>query len=283
MRNVLSWAVPGLAALVIVFAVVFHAPAVGPPHEARHYNVAFSPDNDPRPPSAPIPAPPSSRRPRLALIIDDMGYDPAMAEALAELDCGITFSVLPAAPHREAVLRVARERGVQIMLHLPMEPVEYPHRDPGPGALLDAMIPMALDQALSAGLAAVPGAVGVNNHMGSRLTTRPAHLYRIMSALRKRGMFFIDSETTAESRCGSVARLLALPFAGRDIFLDHDPDPASIRSQALLAVRTAQSMGEAVAIGHPHPATLAALRDLMVWIRERVDLVPAAMVVHADG
>ncbi|MCK7503137.1 MAG: divergent polysaccharide deacetylase family protein [Desulfobacterales bacterium] len=147
------------------------------------------------------------------------------------------------------------------MLHLPMEPVEYPEINPGPGTLLAAMPPDELLRVLEEDLRAVPHIRGVNNHMGSRLTARSEQLYQVFSVLKRRGLYFVDSRTTDETVCRPSARLFELPFAQRDVFLDHVHEPAAIRRQLRELVRIARLKGEAVAIGHPHPTTLAVLRE----------------------
>ncbi len=232
-------------------------------------------------PPGPPPGPPVPRaRPRVALIIDDIGYDRSLAEKLIALDAPLTFAVLPHSPHRKALARLADERGREVLLHLPMEPREYPAVDPGPGALLAAMTPDELLQELERDLQAVPFARGVNNHMGSRLTADADRMNQVFSVLKRRGLFFVDSRTSEESACRSAARLFQVPFAQRDVFLDHRPEPEFIRRQLSALVRLARSRGEAIGIAHPHPATYAVLREEMPRLKEELEFVPASRLAR---
>jgi polysaccharide deacetylase 2 family uncharacterized protein YibQ len=172
---------------------------------------------------------------------------------------------------------------MDIMLHLPMEPVEYPSVNPGPGALLTAMTPEEIVIQLEKNLDEVPFIKGVNNHMGSRMTTVPNQMYQILSVLKKRRLFFIDSFTTIESICRSSARLVQTPFAQRDVFLDHIQTPEVIRGQIRRLIRAAQNYGEAVGIGHPHAVTYEVLREMLPELQEKLELVPASDVVHTIG
>ncbi len=244
-----------------------------PPEPERHASLA------PVPPETP----PLKPLPRVALIIDDLGYDRPAAERLMELNAPFTFAILPHSPHQETIARAAHARGLELILHLPMEPVEYPEVNPGPGTLLAAMPPDELLRVLEGNLRAVPHIRGVNNHMGSRLTARSEQLYQVFSVLKRRGLYFVDSRTTDETVCRPSARLFELPFAQRDVFLDHVHEPAAIRRQLRELVRTARLKGEAVAIGHPHPTTIAVLREELPELRRQVEIVPASRLARPVG
>ena len=233
----------------------------------------------------PIKKPPQDlkRLPLVAIIIDDMGYDRKFAKNLSRLDAGITFSILPHSPYRESISRIARKNGLEIMLHLPMEPFEYPNVNPGPGTLLTTMTPDELLRQLEENLASVPHINGVNNHMGSKMTAESSQLYQIFSILKKRNLYFIDSRTTSKTLCKPSARLFQIPFAQRDVFLDHHQDPDFIRNQIKELIRIAQRNGQAVGIGHPHSVTLEVLREMMPELRKKVRLVPASEIVHPVG
>ncbi|MEJ5358422.1 MAG: divergent polysaccharide deacetylase family protein, partial [Desulfobacterales bacterium] len=218
--------------------------------------------------------------PRVALIIDDIGYDRPLAEKLIALEAPLTFSVLPHSPHQKALARLAHERGREVLLHLPMEPLEYPAIQPGPGALLSSMTPDQLLEEVERNLQAVPYVRGVNNHMGSRLTADPDRMNQVFSVLRRHGLFFVDSRTTEESACSSAARLFQVPFARRDVFLDHRPEPEFIRRQMAALVRQARRQGEAIAIAHPHPATYEVLREELPRLKAEIEFVPASRLAR---
>jgi hypothetical protein len=219
----------------------------------------------------------------VALIIDDLGYDKKIAQKFAQLNVTLTFSILPHSPFQQPIARLARSKGLEIMIHMPMEPVEYPQVDPGPGTLLTSMSPDELIDQLDQNLDTLPGAKGVNNHMGSRMTSESSQMYQIFSVLKKRGLYFIDSRTTAESLCEPSARLFQIPFAQRDVFIDHLLEPDFIRKQIKELIRIAKKNGEAVGIMHPHSMTIKVLQEMMPELKKQVHLVPASTVVHPVG
>jgi polysaccharide deacetylase 2 family uncharacterized protein YibQ len=223
------------------------------------------------------------RKPKVAIIIDDLGFDRIIAGKFLELDAVFTFSMLPYSPFQKKIAKAAHAKGYDIMLHLPMEPVEYPDVDPGTGALLTTMTPDQLISQLNKHLEIVPFVKGVNNHMGSKMTTVSSRMYQIFSVLKKRGFFFIDSRSTPETVCKPSARLFQIPFAERDIFIDHLPEPEFIRKQLKRLVEIANQHGEAVGIAHPHRVTLEVLQSMIPELKEKVLLVPASEVVHIIG
>lgn len=221
--------------------------------------------------------------PKAAIIIDDIGYDAEIADKLANLDKSLTFSVLPNAPLKQKIAASAAAKGIQIMLHLPMEPVEYPEANPGYGALFSSMSPKQMLAQLERDLDAVPYVRGVNNHMGSRLTATSSPMYHLMSALKKKQMFFIDSFTTGDSRCLSAARNTQISFAQRDIFLDHVQEAEAIRTQIRRLIHAAKTHGEAIGIGHPHSLTYQVLKEELPNLKKEIRLVPASELVHIVG
>ncbi len=221
--------------------------------------------------------------PKVAIIIDDIGYERRVAEKFLSLDAVLTFSVFPNSPFQQRIIRKARAKGFEIMLHLPMEPDEYPEVDPGPDALLTSMSPDELIDQLNKNLDAVPLIKGVNNHMGSKMTTESTRMYQIFSVLKKRGLFFVDSRTTPESICKPSARLLQILFAQRDVFLDHVQEPAFIRRQIKELIRIAEIHGTAIGIAHPHLITYEIFREELPELQKKVRLVPASSIVQIIG
>jgi polysaccharide deacetylase 2 family uncharacterized protein YibQ len=166
------------------------------------------------------------------------------------------------------------------MLHLPMEPHEYPLINPGPGVLLTSMSPDQLVSQLEKDLDAVPFIQGVNNHMGSKMTTVSSQLHQLFSVLKKRNLFFIDSRTTADTVCKPSAHLFQIPFAEKDVFIDHIQTPDFIRRKLYLLVQIAHSHGMAVGIAHPHDVTYEVLRDLLPELKKKAILVKASEIVQ---
>jgi polysaccharide deacetylase 2 family uncharacterized protein YibQ len=221
--------------------------------------------------------------PRIAIIIDDIGYDRHMAMELYKLDSGITFSVLPFSPFGHSISQKLHAKGAQLMLHLPMEPVEYPEINPGPGALLSSMTPDRLLDQLRKNLEDVPWVDGVNNHMGSKLTAQSDKINQIFTILKKEDLFFIDSRTSPISQGKASARLLKLKFAQRDVFLDNIQDITYITGQFQSLIRIAKKHGTAIGIGHPYKATLQTLEIELPKLKGKIRIVPASSLTHVDG
>lgn len=214
-------------------------------------------------------------RPALALVIDDMGQNLSAAEALAALPYPVTLAIWPRAPHARATADVAAQRRLDVMAHVPMEPLaraDGKRPQPGPGALRTDMDPGQIRAALADNLSALPSAMGLNNHMGSAFTGSAASCSCLCAWLEGMGFFVLDSLTTPDSQLGVQARALGMASAVRDVFLDtrrQTPDILSALDQAAAKART---RGYAVAIGHPYEETLRALRT---WQdKEQVALVP---------
>jgi uncharacterized protein len=226
-----------------------------------------------QPPSA------SSGHPRLAIIIDDIGSDKSAAETLLKLPYPLTFSVLPAQAHSTEIADEAYRRGDQVMLHLPMQ-FEGNRAKAEPVELRVGMPANEVDKLVGQMLADVPHAIGVNNHEGSLATAQPQLMAELMSDLHQRGLFFIDSRTTAASVAYSAAKSAGVAAASRKVFLDDVETRAAILHQLDLAARDAAENGSAIAIGHPHPATIAALKEDLPRLNSRVQLVFASSLVH---
>ncbi|MBU1002924.1 MAG: divergent polysaccharide deacetylase family protein [Proteobacteria bacterium] len=206
----------------------------------------------------PVPAVPEGGR--LSIVIDDLGRSIRFAKQLIELPFSVTFSVLPFEPQTVEVARIAAMNRHEMLLHLPMEPKGYPGVNPGQGALFTSMAPQELRRVLAADLARVPGAVGVNNHMGSKFTQTGTAMAVVMAELKTRNLFFLDSLTAPRSTGAHEGLAAGLNVYKRSIFLDNIRDTGAILRQLEKAEHIAGSTGQAVAIGHPYPETLAALK-----------------------
>jgi polysaccharide deacetylase 2 family uncharacterized protein YibQ len=221
----------------------------------------------------------NDKTPRIAIIIDDIGYDRKIAFALSELDPNITFSVLPFAPYGKQISEKLHKKKMQLMLHLPMEPVEYPNANPGPGAILTTMNPDQLIDQLQRDLKDIPYIVGVNNHMGSKFTAHSDQMNQVFTILKKEKLFFIDSRTAPKSRGKASARLLKLEFAQRDVFLDNLQEIDYITSQFKELIDLAKRHGSAIGIGHPYKATLETLAIELPKLKNKIEIVRASDLI----
>ena len=206
-------------------------------------------------------------------MIDDLGRDLEAVETLVSIgarEAGsmaaggaravqLSYAVLPFESRTAEVVEALRRHGAEVLVHLPMDPEGQ--SDPGPGALTAGMSKRELAEVTEAALVAVPGAVGVNNHMGSRVTADRTAMGAILAVLRRHGLYFLDSRTSAESVGFDLAREVGVPAAMRDFFLDDEPGRDAIAAQFARLLERAREQGAAIAIAHPRPATLLVLAE----------------------
>ena len=218
---------------------------------------------------------------KVAIIIDDLGYNAEQAEEILEIDVPLTLSIFPLGPYSESIAEKAHAMGREVMLHLPMEPYKYPEKNPGNGGLLLNMKEEELLRKLEENIRSVPFIEGVNNHMGSRFTEDREKMDIVLKDIKQRDLFFVDSLTTNASVGYSMAKNMALRAAGRDIFLDNDQDVKLICNQIQKLVNVAVRHGSAVAIGHPYPSTIEALKQALPDLRAKgVEVVPVSELVN---
>jgi len=219
---------------------------------------------------------------RIAIIIDDMGMNTTIAKQFVQLPFPLTFSIFPYAPHALEVAKLFHDARQQIMLHVPMEPHGYPDVDPGPGALLGSMNDQQLLSRFRKELSAIPGIVGINNHMGSKLTENRHIMALLMNCLQDKPLFFIDSRTIAGTVAFDEAIKAGIPAGQRDVFLDNIQDEQYILAQLRKLIAIAQIKKTAVGIGHPYPETVAALRRVGQLTQEsRVTIVPVSKLIDS--
>ncbi|HHO47988.1 MAG TPA: divergent polysaccharide deacetylase family protein [Desulfobacteraceae bacterium] len=210
--------------------------------------------------------------PAVAIIIDDMGYQQRIGEALLDLDLNLTFSFLPDGPFTPVQQERAWREEHDVLVHMPME-AHDPARNSGSGILLVADPPEVIAGKVARNLAAVPRAVGVNNHMGSRFTENPEAVQLFLQQIAGRGLLFIDSGTTPGSIAMETARALGIPTGRRHVFLDNSERREDICLQLGELVDLAVRSGEAIGIGHPGEATLEALTGCGEMLTGRVRVV----------
>ena len=214
-----------------------------------------------------------SNRPKIAIVLDDLGLNIARTQRTIDLPKEINLSFLPYGARSAKLAREARAAGHEILVHVPMEP--HGQQDPGADALRTGMSGQEVANALARNLAQLEGYVGINNHMGSRFTEDVRALLPVMKSLNERGLIFLDSRTSQASAAAKVGQAAGVPTLGRDIFLDHAQGPDNLLNQLDQLETIARRNGSAIAIGHPHDMTLEVLE---VWVRgleaKGIDLVP---------
>lgn len=226
----------------------------------------------------PFPTPPAAI---VAILIDDLGNDRAAVERIGRWPWAVSGAVLPSLAGSEEAARELGRSGKDVLLHLPMEPLGFPKVRPGPGVVLRSQSDGEIASTVETDLASVPGAVGVNNHMGSAATADPRVMRAIARVLARRGLFFVDSRTTDATVAVDAARAAGVRAASRRVFLDDVQTESAIEASLDSLVAKAKAEGSAIGIGHPYPATLAVLdRELPKLERRGVKLVRVRELVE---
>ncbi len=280
-----------LAALLLLSAALYFLGA-GKPSESgkqkapvRHKIYASIPPPPAAPPGTRRPTPEEeevsiSSLPKLSIIIDDIGYNRRYHD-LVDLGVPITLAVIPFTPYGHDAARLAHSAGIEVMLHMPMEPQGYPASNPGESARLTTMDREVVLGKLRAALGDVPYVKGINNHMGSRFTEYTTGMIVVLEEIKKRNLFFIDSRTSPRSKGYAIAKKIGVRSARRSVFIDNVQSEEAIKRQLMKAVRLAKDNGEAIAIGHPYPATTETLRKVIPMIeKEGVELVAASALAR---
>jgi len=289
---ILLASIGALLALLLLVIPRRPAPEAGRGGEGAETHAAPYPvpEKEPLPPGEPepVPGPREPERPegpaRIAIVIDDVGYSLSGLKEFLRLPYPLAFAVLPGLPHSREAGRLIAEAGKELLVHLPMEPSSG--SNPGPGAVLTAQSDEEILELLNQSLERLPQAVGLNNHMGSRATADRRVMGVLLDFLRGRGLFFLDSRTTADTVGPELAGRLGVLLLERDVFLDNENSAAYIEGALRHGVRTAQARGSAVLIGHVQNVELAGeLERLLPQLAgQGVELVaPSALAAEGRG
>lgn len=188
--------------------------------------------------------------PQVAIVIDDVASDLRIMDRFASLRVPLTFAILPQTKHSAALANKAKQLNFPVILHLPMEPLDVEHNDPGRAALFLKMGPAELKDQFEKDVASVPHIQGINNHMGSAFTSDKKKMALVMKWVKERNLFFLDSHTTGKSVVQQAARKAGVPCLVNEVFLDNVDEVADIEEQLDVALRLAQKRGKTIAIGH---------------------------------
>jgi len=237
----------------------------------------------PMPKRRPDAASPPKCAPKVALVIDDIGNSIHIARAFLCLNLPITFSILPLRPFSKELVDEIAAKGHEILLHQPMEPMS-PYIDPGPGAVYTDFTAIQIREIVRKNIQQVEGAVGVNNHMGSKFTTHSAKMKEALTVIKGEGLFFIDSLTSHRSVAYRTAKRLHMRADHRSVFLDYEIGVDTTVRQMTRLVCLAIRRGKAIGIGHPFPSTLEGIKRFLGSRRkllEKVEFVPVSRLVCA--
>ncbi len=268
-------------------------PASADAQEPKTELASAPPQTQPQPPAATKGTPAWKRyavpysvkpgQPMIAIVLDDIGPAKQRAENAINLPGPLTLAFLPYADDLPAMTARARKRGHELLIHVPMEPKDLAHNDPGKNALLTSLSNAEIRQRLDWAMHRFPAFVGINNHMGSAFTADRAKMDVVMQGLAPEGALFLDSMTSGGSQGETAAKAAGIPTVARDIFLDHyGNDPGLVLKQLAKVEALAKKRGYAIAIGHPHDGTVTALE---LWIPDAISrgfaLVPISALVEA--
>ncbi len=228
--------------------------------------------------------PPAKKSPRgqVALIMDDMGTSLETLDELIALRRAVTISVLPFSAYAAETARIAHANGLEVLLHVPLESVNnHEAMANTEGMILAMMTEPAIVASFEASFDRVPFATGTNNHMGSRFTADRDLMRAILRPIKERGLFFVDSRTTASTVALDEARKMGIPSTQRDVFLDADADRGRIRGRLIELLQRARKKGRAVGICHPFPETLAVLKSSLFLLDSyNLEAVPVSKLVR---
>ena len=219
----------------------------------------------------------SSPKPIVCIIIDDMGQNPGLERKFFELGLVLNFSFLPQAPFTKRLATEAHARGFEVLVHLPLEAERV--RDASAFISL-RMGEVEVKRRVREAVKLVPYAIGINHHMGSAFSADKTHMRWVLEETKALGLIYVDSRTTPKTVVPELARTLRLPFAERRVFLDHRRGAKAVCKALDELIRRAKRRGPTLAIGHPHPDTLKALRLYRSRLTQEVSLVPVSVFIR---
>lgn len=230
--------------------------------------------------AAPLPKIRAEGRPKIAIVIDDLGMDVKHTKQVIDLPAGVTLAFLPYAPQVRSLAADGKAKGHDLIIHVPMEAMDA-SLNIGPGGLKEGMSNADMTAAFDTMTASFDGYDGINNHMGSRLTQDKDKMDALMAVLKEKGLFFLDSKTVASSVAAQEAASHGVKYAERDVFLDHVETPDFVHKALSRVEDVARRDGSAIAIGHPKPDTIAALRAWLPTLEAKgFELVPVKSLLR---
>ncbi len=218
-------------------------------------------------------------RGKVALVLDDWGYNLKNLKILNRIKRPLTISVLPNLPYSRKISKLSRRGDYEVILHLPLE--SYEHKNMEKDTIYCNMKDSKIIEVFNSALLSVPAAKGVSNHMGSKATEEKKTMSVIFKQMKKRNLFFLDSLVTKKSICEGLAKEIGIKFASRDIFLDNINEKSYIKGQLEKLARLAQINGRAIGIGHDRRMTLEVLEEEMKNLeRQGIEFVYLSQVTR---
>ncbi|KER03365.1 divergent polysaccharide deacetylase family protein [Photorhabdus temperata] len=218
---------------------------------------------------------------RLAIVIDDFGYRPHNENKILQMPVAVSIAILPDSPHGREMAEKAHKQGREILIHLPMAPLSKQRLEPD--TLQPTMSSEEIDRIIQRAIQKVPYAVGINNHMGSAMTSSLPGMQKVMRSLSRYELYFLDSVTIGNTQATKAAQGTHVRVIRRNIFLDNVQSEAETRYQLNRAISIARKNGSAIAIGHPHPTTIRALQQMLPTLPADIELVSPSRLLNSTS
>ncbi|EJB5614632.1 divergent polysaccharide deacetylase family protein [Klebsiella oxytoca] len=215
---------------------------------------------------------------KLSIVIDDFGYRPQTENQVLALPATISVAVLPNAPHAHEMATKAHNLGHEVLIHLPMAPISKQPLEKD--TLRPEMNSSEIERIIREAYGKVPYAVGLNNHMGSAMTSNLFGMQKVMQALERYNLYFLDSVTIGNTQAMRAAQGTGVKVIKRKVFLDDTQNEADIRYQFNRAIALARRNGSAIAIGHPHPTTVRVLQQMVYNLPPDITLVRPSSLLN---
>ncbi|WP_279049970.1 divergent polysaccharide deacetylase family protein [Cedecea davisae] len=215
---------------------------------------------------------------KLSIVIDDFGYRPQQENLVLALPTNVSVAVLPNAPHSREMATKAHNAGHEVLIHLPMAPLSKQPLEKD--TLRPDMSSEEIERIIRDAVNKVPYAVGMNNHMGSAMTSSLFGMQKVIQSLEQYNLYFLDSMTIGNSQATRAAAGTQVKVIKRKVFLDDTQNEADIRFQFNRAIQLARKTGSAIAIGHPHPATVRVLQQMIYNLPPDITLVRPSSLLN---
>jgi len=203
---------------------------------------------------------------KIAIVLDDWGYNLNNLEAAWKLGVPVTLSILPNLPYSWKIAKAANNKGLEVILHLPLEPYESLRLEEG--TIMIDMQDKEILRNLEKAISSVPGLMGISNHMGSRATEDEKVMGIIFGRMKKDGLYFLDSIVTSKSVCRNLSRRMGVKFVHRSVFLDNEADPEYIKGQIRELAKQALATDWAIGVGHDRLSTLEAIKEMIPELKD---------------
>ncbi|MGP1952862.1 MAG: divergent polysaccharide deacetylase family protein [Arsenophonus sp. ET-KM2-MAG3] len=215
---------------------------------------------------------------KLAIVIDDIGYHKKEDNQILALPLAISIAILPDSPHGKEMAKKAFQQGREILIHMPMKPIN--HQPLEKNTLTPEMSITEIERNIITAIKQVPHAKGMNNHMGSAMTTNLTFMLNVMRILSRYNLYFLDSVTIANTKVNEAAKVFTLPTLRRNIFLDDTKTKTQIRKQFIYAISFARKNGSSVIIAHPYFSTINVLQQILFELPTDIELVTISTLLN---